>query len=190
MKSWLRSFNIYLLGAVLAGGCDSNHLSMRKEYSTLRVYLEGRAGESSLVQVTRDKIPMYVEAEPFLTEEDLSKARLVDNPDGTYDIQVLFNDHGGVVLDMKTTSNRGRHLIIFSHFPPKGWKEPQGGSASSGANPLPGQPRISGWLSAPLIRNGLSNGSLLFTPDASHEEAERIVRGLNNMVSQLNKMGN
>ncbi|MGA2543479.1 MAG: hypothetical protein ABSG78_18165 [Verrucomicrobiota bacterium] len=188
MKSCLRSFNIYLLAAAaLAGGCSSNHFSMRKEYSTLRVYLEGPPGESSLVYVTRAKTPMYVGAEPFLTEEDVSKARLVDNPDGTFDIQVTFNDHGGLVLDMTTTSNRGRHLVIFSHFPPKGWKQPQESGADSVEKPEPGKPRVAGWLAAPLIRTGLSNGSLKFTPDASHDEAERIVRGLNNMVSDLDK---
>jgi hypothetical protein len=189
MKSCLRSFNIFLLaaGVTLAGGCGLNHLGMKKEHSSLRVYLEGSPAESSLVYVTRAKTPMYVAAEPFLTEEDVSRAKLVDNPDGTFDIQVTFNDHGAIVLDMTTTPNRGKHLIIFSHFPPKGWKQPQDQGGDSVEKPEPGQPRISGWLAAPLIRTGLSNGSLKFTPDATHDEAERIVRGLNNMVSDMDK---
>ena len=190
MKSWLRSFNIYLLaaGAVLAGGCGSHTLSMKKEYSTLRVYMEGIPGQSQQVLVTRDKIPMCVEGEPFLTEEDVGKAKLVDNPDGTFEIAVTFNDHAALVLDMHTTSNRGKHLIIFSHFPPKGWKGPQGGDSSSVQKPEPGQPRVSAWLCAPVIRRGLSEGQLLFKPDATHDDAERIVRGLNNMVKEFEKV--
>ena len=190
MKSWLRLFNIYLLAALaaLGGGCaSSGHLSMKKEYSTLRVYMEGSPRESKTVYVTRARTPMYVKPEPILTEEDVSKATLVDNPDGTFEIQVTFNDHGSIVLDMETTSNRGRHLIIFCHFPPKGWKEPKDKGTDSAEPPAPGQPRVSGWLAAPFIQTGLSNGSLKFTPDASYEEADRIVRGLNNMVSDINK---
>ncbi len=131
--------------------------------------------------------PCTFPPKPFLTEEDISHARLVDNPDGTFEIQVTFNDHGSLLLDMNTSSNRGKHLIIFCHFPPKGWKEPKDTGTDSAEPPKPGQPRISGWLAAPLIQSGLSNGSLKFTPDASHDEADRIVRGLNNMVSDLNK---
>jgi len=190
MKSWLRSFNLYLLAALaaLGGGCvSSGHLSMSKEYSTLRVYLEGSPRESPVVYVTRARTPMYISPEPFLTEEEVSHAQLMDNPDGTFEIQVTFNDHGSLLLDMNTTSNRGKHLIIFCHFPPKGWKQPKDTGTDSVEPPKPGQPRISGWLAAPLIRSGLSNGSLKFTPDASHDEADRIVRGLNNMVSDLNK---
>jgi len=191
MKTWLRSFNIYFLaaGAVLASGCGSNRLSPNKEYATLSIFMEGRQAESLAVHIGRDPTPMYIAPEAILTEEDLRKATLVDHPDGTYDIQLTFNDHGKLVLDMQTTSNKGKHLILFAKFPPKGWKEPKEGDAAGAEKPLPGQPRMSAWLAAPLIAgNGLSNGSLLFTPDASHAEAQQIVRGLNNMASALNEM--
>jgi hypothetical protein len=188
MKSWLRSFNIYLL-VLLAGGCQSNGLSMKKDYATLRVYLETQRGSSGggLVQVTREKIPMYVESQPVLTEEDVAKATLLDNPDGTFAVQVKFNDHGALVLDMTSSSHKGRNLVVFSHFPPRGWKEPKDQDALAAQKTDPNQPRISGWLSAVLIRSPMSNGTFQFTPDASHEEAERIVRGLNNMVTTMNK---
>ena len=123
-----------------------------------------------------------------LTESDLSQAKLVDNPDGTYAIQLSFNDHGKLVLDMQTTSNPGKHLIIFAKFPPKGWKEPKEDAGAAVEKPPAGQPRMSAWLAAPLIpRNGFSNGALQFAPDASRQESELIVRGLNNMVAALDK---
>lgn len=189
MKNWLRSINIYLLaaGVVLGGGCGSNRLSPNKEYATLSIFMEGRQAESLPVHIGRDTAPVYIVPEAVLTEEDLSKAALVDHPDGTYDIQLTFTDHGKLVLDMQTTSNKGKHLVIFAKFPPKGWKEPKEGAAAEKLPP--GQSRMSAWLAAPLITgNGLSNGSLLFTPDASHAEAEQIVRGLNNMVATLDQM--
>jgi hypothetical protein len=53
---------------------------------------------------------------------------------------------------------------------------------------------MAGWLDAPLIRtavssgNGISSGSIRFRTGGSREEAEQIVRGLNNTVSRINKM--
>jgi hypothetical protein len=198
MKSRLHSFNIFLLTllAVVTGGCQAMHmggLDMSQEYSTLRIYLESAKGGSSggnMVLVTRAKIPMYVNPEPFLTEDDLAKATLVDNADGTYDIRVQFNDHGALVLDMNTSSSPGRSLIIFSQWPPRGWSEPKNqkeADAQKTAEADPAKPRAKGWLSAVLIRKGMTEGSFQFTPDASRQEAERIVRGLNNMVKTINK---
>ena len=43
------------------------------------------------------------------------------------------------------------------------------------------------WLAAPMITRQIQDGIFVFTPDASREEAERIVRGVNNVVAKLNK---
>ena len=193
MKSRLRSFNIYLLAAaVLAGGCSSHRLSMNKQYATLNIFLEAERSAGSLpVQIGWNKTPMYIAPEPLLTEADLTEAALVDHPDGAYEIRLTFNAHGTLVLDMQTSSVRRNlnHLVIFAKFPPKGWKEPQEGAPDAGEKPAPGQPRISAWIAAPMIPpNGLSNGTLRFTPEVSHEEAEKIVEGLNNMATTLRKM--
>jgi hypothetical protein len=131
--------------------------------------------------------PMYVESEPFLTEADVNMARLVDYADKTYAVQVTFNDHGMIVLDMTTSSSKGLNMVIYSIFPPKGWKEPKSEDAFAPEKTGAGQPRVSCW-SATRIKSGISGGTISFTPDVSHEEAERIVRGLNNMVSAINKM--
>ena len=190
MKSWLRSFNIYLLaaGAVLGSGCHLNHLSANKDYTTLSVYLEGRAGNASLVQVGRDKIPVYVESKPLLTEEDLAKAKLVDNPNGTCAIQLTFNDHGRVVLDMNTSANLGRQLVLSCQLRPRrGSKPPQEAGASAVEKPGPGPGGFSPWLSMVPIRTGVTGGSLQFTVSVSHAEAEQIVLGLNNLVARMNR---
>ena len=43
------------------------------------------------------------------------------------------------------------------------------------------------WLAAPLIRRPIADGVLTFTPDASREEAEKIVKGLNNVTEKIKK---
>jgi len=190
MKSWLRSINIFLLAAaaVFAGGCSTHHLSMNKDYATLSIYFEGRPLDSLPVQVGWNKTTMYREANPVLTEDDLSMAKLVDKADGSYEIQLTFTDHGKTVLDMQTIGKQGRHLVILANLRPKGWKEPEGGDSASEETPQPGQPRRIFWLAAPLIPpNGISNGFLRFAPEVSHAEAEKIVLGWNNMAKELHK---
>jgi hypothetical protein len=195
MKSRLLSFNIYLCamalflvtGCAMMGGFDP-----KKEYTLVHVFLEARNGAKTgaqLVQVVGT--PMYVESEPILTEADLTGAKLIDFPDGTYAIQLTFSDHGMIQLDMTTGSSKRLNLVIYLLFPPKGMKEPKGeggASADNSANKATnGTPRISSWSATP-IKGEITNGVLTFSPDASHAEAERIVRGLNNMVQAINKM--
>jgi hypothetical protein len=209
MKTWFGGFNIYfaLAAVFLAAGCgsvvhDVSH--SKKEQTTIRLYLEGGRADSGAigkVQVTREKDLFMVEREPFLTEADVTKAVLVDDPggDGTYSIQVAFNDHGTLLLDMITTGNKGKHIIVFSQFPIPGQKQPKIQKKKHNddddtdepppAPPpeSPGKPRQSGWLTAVLIRDRNSSGIFRFTPDASHDEGARIVRGLKNVIAQTKR---
>jgi len=165
--------------ALVATGCGTGGLSPNKDYSTLRVFMESQPDDGTLVRVGHDKIPVYVKAEPALTEEDVSSAKLVDNPDGTYSIEVKFSSHGAIVLDMESTANRGRHMVFFCQLRPKRGSEDE----TELGKDLP-------WVSMMLIRSGISSGIVRFTPATSHEEAERIVNGINSMVSGLGRLGN
>ena len=97
----------------------------------------------------------------MLDEHDVVSASVVDEPSGTFSIQVKLNRHGTWTLERVTVMHRGKHLVIFTYF---------------------GQAR---WLAAPEITGKNSTGMLTFTPDATREEAERIVRGLNNVAKKL-----
>jgi hypothetical protein len=66
-------------------------------------------------------------------------------------------------LDTVTTANKSKRIAILAIFPEKRW------------------------IAAPLINQRNASGVLTFTPDATREEAERIVRGLNNVAAQLRK---
>jgi hypothetical protein len=220
MKSYARRFNIYLaLGALfLAAGCSSyrEKTSFAKgEQSTIRLYLEGNRADVSgtgPVLVGLQRYPYTVEREPFLKEDDVRRAVMVNDPgpDGGCSIELTFNEHGALMLDMLTTANKGRHIIVFSQFPhpgtkqPKAKKVPKKSSDDNGSGmedlqaPLPaaqpeletpGQSRASGWLAAVLIRGRNPSGIFRFSPDASREETARIVRGLKNLIAYEKSLG-
>jgi hypothetical protein len=181
MKCWRQSFNIYLLAVLLAAGCETGGLSPTKDYSKLRIYMEGQESDGTLVRVGRDKTPIYVKAEPILTEEDVEGARVEENADGTLGIQVKFSDHGGIVLDMESTANRGRHLVVFCQFRPG--KNTSDEAATELGKSLP-------WMAMVPIRVGLTGGVVHFTVPATQAEAQQIVQSINNSVAELQKLGN
>lgn len=169
MKTWSRSFNIYLLlvAFLFSFGCASEASKKKKELCTFRVHLECNddgTGRSGNVEVTSQKIRINVEREPFLAEDDVASASLVDSVGG-FEVQVLLTQHGSLWLDMKTTSNKGRRMAILTQSQNKAITK-------------------SRWIAAPLIKHRISNGALIFTPDMTREEAEHFVNGLNNVAKK------
>lgn len=163
-------FNIYLLCilAIVTGGCQSTEKKQAKRVSTLAVHLEvipDFMDFSQKVSVFREKpVSVHIDKSPFLTETHVSEAVVVEDRDG-WALEIRFARRGATLLEQYTTINPGRHLVIFSNF----GKEKKEGR----------------WLAAPLISRRISNGTLRFTPDASREEAEEIVFGLNNLAKQV-----
>jgi hypothetical protein len=212
MKSHVYRFNIYLLASLLvAAGCSTQKSRFSKEeQSTIRLYLEGNRQDVSstgTVLVGRERFPMTIEREPLLKEDDLKKVIMVKDPgpNGGCSVELVFNEHGTLLLDMITTANKGRHIVVFSQFPHPGYKPPKehkmpknspGDDDDNGIEDIkatipatppemegPGQARASGWLAAVQIRGRNATGVFSFSPDASNEEAARIVRGLKNVLA-------
>ena len=138
--------------------------------ATLRIHLEADR------EPTKDfttEAPIYraapfkvtIEKEAFLTEANLSEARVVDELGG-FRIQLQFDRQGSWILEEYTTSNAGRRFALFSTWEARDTK------------------KDGRWLSAPVIPRRISNGILSFTPDATREEAEDIVLGLNNSAKK------
>jgi preprotein translocase subunit SecD len=166
MTSRLSWFNAYLLlglAALLSSGCQA---FKKKEASTFRVHLEVNedpSGRSKPVPVYRQNpIYVHVESSPFLNEGNVAKAYVVDAL-GAFQIMIQFDRRGTWVLEQYTTANKGRRFAIFSQF---------------------GDAR---WLAAPVINQRITDGLLVFTPDATREESERLVRGLNNVAKTMQK---
>ena len=200
MKSLDRSFNIFfaIVCLVLAAGCStsSSKPNPKKLQSTIRLYLEGQKADKTTAGTV-----LTVERDPFLDESDVSKVAIVEDPDGTFYIQLGLNDHGTLLLDMYTASNKGKHIIVFSQFPTPGKKaeKPKKDNKKSDeaddsdlvekpmGQPKPekaDKPRESAWLAAVLVRSRISNGLFRFTPDVSRTECNRIVRGLRNVIAK------
>jgi hypothetical protein len=147
-------------------GCKSSEEKARdKEASSLRLFIEtefdSTGTKTAVVPVFRAAPTLVrITKEPVLDEGHLEDARVVDSVGG-FAIQVKFDFRGTLTLDSVTSTQRGRRLVIYSMF-------------TEGR-----------WLAAPKITTSLRDGVLTFTPDATREEAERIVRGLNNVAIEL-----
>jgi preprotein translocase subunit SecD len=164
-------FNIYFLvtlAAAMACSCQSTpERQAKKALSTLHLHLESgsdRTKSTESIPVYREKpVWITVQKQPFLTEANVAAASVVDEVGG-YSLRIQFDDDGKILLEECTTRNRGRRLAIFSQFAPE-LKDYR-------------------WLSAPVISRRISDGLLVFTPDATREEAQEIADGLNNVAKK------
>lgn len=154
-------------------GCKSDNpkkksprTSTGKESTILRFfYVINPDGTDRCMQVPiyRSRPMMYwIDKNPFLHEGFITEATLVEEM-GTIAIMVKFDSSGSLLMENVSLMNKGRNIAIYGEF---------------------GEAR---WLSAPMLTGRVSDGVFVFTPDASKEEAERIVRGLNNNPSAIKK---
>jgi hypothetical protein len=165
MKIGFWAFNTYLLLlAALMSGCQTNKKD--KELSTFRIHVEtnpdGSAQNGPVTIGRSDPFVVNVENAPFITEAHVESGSVIDGLGG-FQIMVQLNRQGTWLLEQYSLASREKRAAIFSNF---------------------GQAR---WLAAPKLSRRISDGVLVFTPDATREEAERIVRGINNMVKQIKK---
>lgn len=143
---------------------DKKH---KKETSTIRIHLEvprTDSKNSTEIPVLRGtSMVVNVEKEPFLSEAYLSEAKLIETPGGV-EIELQFDNQGRTALENYSAANRGKRLAIYSDFD-----------------------KDHRWLAAPVINRIFSNGVLRFSPDATRDEADRIVRGLNRVAEVRKK---
>jgi hypothetical protein len=170
MKSRSGRFNIYLLafGLALAAGCKTPEQKRHDDTTAiLRFYLETTPDTLSQNQAVEiSGIPFHIPKSHILDEASVDRAALVATRDpGGYAIEIDLDDHGKLVLDSVTASGKGRHLLLFTQF---------------GV----GKVLVDRWLAAPLITQRVSAGHLIFTPNATREEAVEIVLGLNNLAAK------
>jgi preprotein translocase subunit SecD len=165
-----RCFNIYLCAAltlVLASGCEDFHKPKKeREVATVSLHLEQDPDGISDIEAASiyrsAPIVISVQTQPFLDSRSLDEASVLDEPGGLFSIRLKFNWEGIAILDTISSSNPGRRIAIFGDF--KGKKR---------------------WLASPVVRKRISNGVLVFTPDATREEADSIVHGLNDVAKQM-----
>jgi hypothetical protein len=167
-------FNLYFAAAVvLVAGIGCQTSKKQKESSLLRVHLEAGpevpTNRCTVVQLPRNHpIDVQIDRTAFLSETDVKEAKVVEDLGG-FSIRLQFNRKGSWILEQNSASNRGKHFVVYAQFVTPGQQEHTEGR----------------WLAAPRITRNLADGVLLFAPDASREEAEEIVLGLNNIARQL-----
>jgi len=160
--------NLFLtLLLVLVGtACKSAEEKKKsEEASSLRLFLETEfdttGDKTTVVPVYRSSpVLIRITKEPFLDEGHLIDAAVI-NTVGGFAIQVKYDFRGTLTLESVTSTYRNQRVAIYSNF-------------TEGR-----------WLGAPKMSARVKDGVFAFTPDATREEAERIVRGLNNVATKL-----
>ena len=172
MKIRPAPFKIYLLvflGLAWGGwGCQtdsSQKKAPKKGFSALSLHIEINADgtdKNSTVMVGRQTpFPVNVNKAAFLETSHLARASLVDDGMGGFVFRIQFNRQGTWLLEQYTVQNKGRHIAVFAQL------------------------EDFRWIAAPLITKRISDGVFIFTPDASREDAEKLVLGLNKMIKKL-----
>lgn len=171
MNSWRWNINAIFFAAILAAlfsGCKTTEEKKADKEQTL-IYFHIEAMRDNPRRSIR--VPIYranpqiisINEAPFLDNGSILEAAVVD-VEGGFAIRIAFDQHGQMVLENVTANHPGRRIAVNAAFPEVRW------------------------LAAPPIKRRLSDGSFIFTPDATREEAERIVRGINNLnKSRLRK---
>ncbi len=175
MKIRSPRFNLYLrvglcLALTLALGCQTEKHKRKYQAGVLRVFVEVHPDGTNM----SERVPIYrqhpfmvnVAKDPILTELDLMGAQIVDVVGG-FAIHLQFNRQGSQILEQESVRNRGRRFAVYCEFG-EGLKEKR-------------------WLAAPIVSQRISDGVLVFTPDATREEAGELVLGLNNIAREVKK---
>jgi hypothetical protein len=170
MSFYWRRFNLYFWPAalLLVSGC-ALWKHENPTMASVRVHMEGSSGSpesTETIQIIRSAPVMVTIAKmPILSESDLAAAAIVQTPGG-FAVELKFDEIGGWKLEQYTAVNPGKHLVIFGQW---------GDQLKDGR-----------WLAAPSIYRRIAGGVLIFTPDASREEAEKFVAGLNAFAKKNN----
>lgn len=151
---------------MLASGCSSTHSGLfhhkKEQIGIVRIHIESESseqGQTKSITVLRSQpVLINIFVDPILTEADVTSARLLDTPGG-FAVEIKLDETSSWRLEQFSSINPGKHLVIFGQ-----WSEKKEDGR---------------WLAAPLIVRRMATNTLLFTPDASHEEMKKWVDGLN-----------
>ena len=167
MNFYALRINLYLLLAVLLCGC-AGHKKKQDFLGTLRVHIESRGnvpdGGKKITLLRENPVDVTIDPNSILSENNLQSIKLMDSPGG-FALRLKFDESGGWTLEQYSAANPGRHFVIFGQWD----KEKDDGR----------------WLAAPLINRHISDGVLIFTPDCSREEAQKLVTSVSRAIQKI-----
>jgi preprotein translocase subunit SecD len=170
-----KAFNIYFCLALAIGlvtGCKTTPEAEKKKKdkklaTVLRLHLEMRpdnsGGQQTISVIRGSPVQISVKKSDFLNEANVAEALVVDTLGG-FSITLKFDRRGRLLLEQYTSANVGKRIAVYVQF----------GEGLTQSR----------WLAAPVIRKHVGDGVFTFTPDCSREEAEEIVKGLNNVAKK------
>jgi len=168
MKFWFRLSNWNLAATLALGGLLAGCATGSKEdqLSTIRIHLEvnplmERHNMTATV-LRAHPIDLIVAEEPLVHEGFLDEAGIVTSGD-TFSLRLKFDDTGSRLLANYTAINLGKRMAVMAQFPE------------------------SRWLAAPVISGRITNGVVMFTPDADLAETRRLIDGLNLVIHDRKK---
>jgi len=171
MKFRPSRFNTYLWLLVLTWGVWGCHTAPKekqapkKGYSAVSFHIEvTRDGtdKNSTVTIGRQvSFPLNVTKNPFLETSHLTGVSLMDDGMGGFGLKFLFDRQGSWLLEQYTVANKGRRIAVLAELDDFQW------------------------IAAPLITQKISDGVFTLTPDASREEAEKLVLGLKKSIKKI-----
>ena len=175
MKICWHRFNTYLAALVslaLFCGCHTEKSKKKHVVAALRLHQELRpdpAGHTEDAVIDREHpVKISVAKEPFLTEARVKEARVLDSLGG-FVLSIQFDRKGTWLLEQYSAATKSKHIAVYCQF----------------IGPNEEKLNLGRWLAAPRIQARITDGLLIFTPDATREEAEQIALGLNNVAKQL-----
>jgi preprotein translocase subunit SecD len=171
----VKAFNIYFCLALAMGlvtGCKTTPETEKKKKdkklaTVIHLHLEMRpdnsGGQETISVIRGSPVQISIKKSQFLDESTIAEAVLVDTLGG-FSISLKFDRRGRLLLEQFTGANVGKRIAVYAQF----------GEGLKTAR----------WLAAPVIRKHVGDGVFTFTPDCSREEADEIVKGLNNVAKK------
>lgn len=151
-------------------GCKSSAERKKDKFMVslsfhLEVPRDGSNRNYTIQALRSNPFAVNVEVAPFVDPSHIQSAALVDTLGG-YAIQVTLNNSGVFRMQNVTGTNRQKRIAVQSLNSDNEQR----------------------WLAAPKLTQPINNGVFIFTPDVdSREEAEKLVRGVNNMVKKIER---
>jgi hypothetical protein len=170
MKIWRWNINGIFCALAIAcflGACKTTEEKKEARQQTiLKVYIEklrdDKPDQADVPVYRARPMTVHIDTKEILNNMDVISASVVE-VQGGFGIRIAFDTHGKRVLENLTAMNAGKHLVVYA-----AWPEVR-------------------WLAAPMITRRMGNGELIFTPDATREEADQIVLGINNVARKIAK---
>ncbi len=172
-----RPINTFFRWVALVGllaGCASTPADKKskeeaKDMSVVRLFTEVRDESmpgSKAALPRSNPMEIKIDKEPFADERDVARADVIKSVGG-FSIRIELTSHGRMTLEQASVTHAGLRLVAFGQ-----WS-------------INKEESVQRWLAAPVMKSALRTGVVVFTPDLSREEADRFVRGLNNVAIKL-----